>query len=413
MIKEGLSKEQISKNIWKLYAGALLGGFAFFYNAIDTLYYRHFGLTFQQIGWIISASLIATLVLEVPSGAFADLYGKKKALVIAAISNFLATGLVALGGNFPIFLLGFVFWGVGRAFNSSASSAILFDSLKALDKEKDFLKHTGRISSFFISIDVISSLLAPLLFAIQVRLPYFVSLGAAFLVILIQLRLREVLVLQKQAEKVLAESFQQIVAGFRSAFKSNIFVWLTLFNVLIFTTGKVFAEMVSTPFLINYVGYTLKNLSLILCVGSLMQASFVFFADKLEHRLGDRRSFLLIIIVSPLATLAYSFSRNLVLTAILIGIYYSTWSFGEVVIKNYINHNISDNRRATILSISSMLVSAFALVGLPLLGAITDKISLQNTLILLAVTVATLGLLLINQYRGRKQATENNLIIDR
>lgn len=134
--KNSLIKYQSKSNVWKLYLGALLGGFAFFYNAIDTLYYRHFNLSFQQIGWIISASLIAAFIMEVPSGSFADLYGKKKALVAAALSNLLATGLVALGSSFPTFLLGFVLWGVGRAFNSGASSALLFDSLKALGKGK-------------------------------------------------------------------------------------------------------------------------------------------------------------------------------------------------------------------------------------------------------------------------------------
>ena len=160
--------------------------------------------------------------------------------------------------------------------------------------------------------------------------------------------------------------------------------------------------MISIPFLINYVGYSLPSLSVIAVVGSLMQSSFIFFADKFEYKLGDKRSFLLTILVFPISTISYAFSRNLVLTAALSGIYFSTISFSEVVMKNYLSHNVSDDKRATIISINSMFVSLFALASLPIIGAIVDTVSLQNSLILLAAIVAILGLLLLSQYQSRK-----------
>lgn len=398
------SKLGLNNNLWKFYLGAFLGGFAFFYNAVDTLYYRHFGLSYQQIGWIISASLIANLIMEVPSGAFADLHGKKKTLVISAIFNFIATGLVALGSSFPIFVLGFVFWGIGRAFSSGASNALLFDTLKALGREKEYLKHTGRLSSFFISIDVISSALAPLLFAINVRLPYFVSLSAAFLVIIIQLNLREALITTKKLGSTINENVKQIASGVMVALNSKIFLWLTFFNVLIFTANKAIAEMISTPFLTSYIGFSLPNLSVILVIGSLIQSSSVFFADKIEHKLGDNRSFIWIILALPMTIFFYAFSRKLMLTSALTGLYFSTVSFSEVVVENYLTHNIPDDKRATILSISSMFVSVFALISLPIIGGIVDLIPLQNSLILVAATVAILGLILLSQYKSSNAA---------
>jgi MFS family permease len=72
-------------NIWKLYVLSFSGGVAFFFNSIETLYYRHFGLNFQQIGLLLSASLLAKVILDVPTGAFADTYGKKKSLLISTV----------------------------------------------------------------------------------------------------------------------------------------------------------------------------------------------------------------------------------------------------------------------------------------------------------------------------------------
>ena len=87
-------------NIWKLYVISLLGGFAFFYNSVETLYYRHFGMSFQQIGILISASLLVSIILDIPTGAFADLYGKKKSLLIGSLCSFLALSFIAFGSSF-------------------------------------------------------------------------------------------------------------------------------------------------------------------------------------------------------------------------------------------------------------------------------------------------------------------------
>src|SRR5574341_1425216 len=80
----------MQSNIWKFYAASILGGLAFFYNTVDTLYYRHFGLSFAQIGALIAATLLLAVVMEVPSGAFADLYGKRRALIVSLV------GLISL-----------------------------------------------------------------------------------------------------------------------------------------------------------------------------------------------------------------------------------------------------------------------------------------------------------------------------
>ena len=204
-------QERYKNNIWKYYLASILGGFAFFYNAIDTLYYRHWGLSFEQVGWLLGASMATSLILEIPTGAFADLYGKKKSILIASLFNLLGISCLAFGSSFPIFLLGFVFWGVSTAFNSGAGNAWLYDSLKATGDEKTLTKHLGRLSSAFISVDILSSVIAPLLFALNVRLPYFVSFIAMIVVILIQASMFEKVIKSVVSEwGLIKENFYQM-----------------------------------------------------------------------------------------------------------------------------------------------------------------------------------------------------------
>jgi branched-subunit amino acid ABC-type transport system permease component len=63
---------KLKANIWKSYLGAFLLGIGYFYNGIEILYYRHFELDFQQIGWLFSFTALILFIFEIPSGAFGD-----------------------------------------------------------------------------------------------------------------------------------------------------------------------------------------------------------------------------------------------------------------------------------------------------------------------------------------------------
>jgi MFS family permease len=88
-----------ASNLRKFYLAAVLSGFAYFYNGVDTLYFRHFDLSFEQLGFLISAYLITTLVCEVPTGSFADVYGKKPSVLMGLVWNIIQTAIVFFAGQ--------------------------------------------------------------------------------------------------------------------------------------------------------------------------------------------------------------------------------------------------------------------------------------------------------------------------
>jgi MFS family permease len=162
--------DRYTSNIWKFYVASVLSGFAYFYNGVDTLYFRHFDLSFEQVGLLISANLIATLLLEIPTGSFADIYGKKKSIITGSLCSLVGLGFLAFGGGFVAFTAGFIALGIGRAFQSGAESALLYDFLSSTNKQDDYIKHQSRMQSAFVAIDIISGSLGFILFAINVRI---------------------------------------------------------------------------------------------------------------------------------------------------------------------------------------------------------------------------------------------------
>lgn len=369
-------------NIWKLYAISFLGGVAFFYNSVETLYYRHFGLSFQQIGALLSAGLLAKVILDVPTGAFADIYGKKKSLLVSTVCTFLGVACLLWGSSFGVFFLGFVLWGAGGAFNSGASNALLYESLQTSGREATFLMHAGRIQALFISFDIISGGLGPLLYASNVRLPYFISWTALFAVFPLQLLLVEKPLPHSGASSVFKKHLAQIISGLRSASRHQAFLWLTLFSLLLAVLSGVWLQMISLPFF-TQIGYTLEDLSVMAVFWNIMQVTSTFFVDKIEHRLGENKSFLAIVLLLPPVFFLLAICRNLLGSALLAGFYLSLASFGEVIIQAYLNHHIQTANRATLLSISSMAVSVVTLMALPLFGLVIDATSTLFTLYVL------------------------------
>lgn len=91
-----------------------------------------------QIMMIQSISSLLFIILEVPSWYFADLFGRKKSLVITWISSVLAMFTFAMWTSFYHFLIANILRAVTWSFISWVDSAILYDTLKSLDKEKDY-----------------------------------------------------------------------------------------------------------------------------------------------------------------------------------------------------------------------------------------------------------------------------------
>jgi len=377
-------------NIWKFYLTAFLGGVAFFYNAIDTLYYRHWGLSFQQIGWLISAGLLTSVALEIPSGAFADLHGKKRSILIGAGFNLAGTSCLAFGSSFPVFFAGFVCWGISMAFESGAGSAWLYDLLQAAGRQEHFGRHLGQLSAVFISVDILSGALGPLLFGLNVRLPYLISWGAALLVVPIRLTIHEGRRVRREPAHFLRDSLRQSRDSLILLWRSPALLWLAGFGLLLHITAKTMGEMLGSPFLIG-IGYSLVNLSVIGLVGSAIQAGVTFFSDRIRSRLGHRRAFAGIAIGFPLAITAFALTRTVVITAVLSGLFWSLITFGEVIVGSSLSQEVPDDKRATMLSISAMISKTAAVLFLPVFGSAVDRTSMQAGMWMLVLVLAVAG----------------------
>lgn len=87
------------------------------------------------------------LVLEVPSGAWADTVSRRGLLVLGSLLTAVGFLTWTLAPSFPGFALGFVLWGIGGTLQSGTFQALLYDELAARGSTAAYAGILGRATS--------------------------------------------------------------------------------------------------------------------------------------------------------------------------------------------------------------------------------------------------------------------------
>ena len=74
----------LKNNIWKFYIYKILRNIVFFVPII-VLFWQENGLSMTEVMVLQSFFALAIVFLEVPTGYFADVFGRKRSLILAGI----------------------------------------------------------------------------------------------------------------------------------------------------------------------------------------------------------------------------------------------------------------------------------------------------------------------------------------
>ena len=101
-----------------------------FFEPFLILFFRQKGLSFFEIGWLISFREICINVLEVPTGVVADLYGRRKAMIMSFLAYIGSFALFAVSDSLGLLLGAMVCFAIGEAFRTGTHKAMIFDYLQ-------------------------------------------------------------------------------------------------------------------------------------------------------------------------------------------------------------------------------------------------------------------------------------------
>lgn len=115
-----------------------------FYYPVFAVLFLDYGMTVEQFALLNVGWAAAIVLLEVPSGALADLLGRRRMIVAAAVFmvvEMLLLALVPLGNVTLVFwalMLNRILSGAAEASASGADEALAYDSLKEAGREKEW-----------------------------------------------------------------------------------------------------------------------------------------------------------------------------------------------------------------------------------------------------------------------------------
>lgn len=134
-----------------------------FFDAFFILFLLEKGLSFTQIGILYAIREIVINVFEIPSGIFADTFGRKNSLVASFIFYIFSFLVFYTSGSFWLFLCAFVLYGMADAFRSGTHKTIIMDYLKLHDWEDQKISYYGHTRACSQKGSAISALIAGLL----------------------------------------------------------------------------------------------------------------------------------------------------------------------------------------------------------------------------------------------------------
>lgn len=366
-------KDEI-KLLWPTYSSKLVGSILWLYPIFYVLYFREIGFSLTQIGFLASAYLIATVLFEIPTGAIADIFGRKFSVITGEILAGIAMLLVMFSNNFYIILGLFFIRGIFRTLTSGADEAWIVDYLK-FKKRKNLIHEYYTKKHSFMSLGmVLSGIIGSLLVSIYGLWIIWPVTGFTMLL--------SALIISFQSEYFKARKTKikiQLKTIFSHAHKSagylknNVSLRLLLIAGLIITMAVAFTSEITWYPLLQNLGLKVEWFGYLVSASFVIEIIFPYFMKPIIKALGGYKRYLVIAIgIQALLLLSVLFVKSLIWGAILYSIVMPLYLY-RIASSIMFQHLVPNKIRATLGSISNMINSIISAVMFPIVGFLTDK----------------------------------------
>lgn len=355
------------KNVRKLFWINLFNNF-FWLSSVITFFYLQRGLSYAEILSLGAIMGISILLFEVPTGLFADKFGRKKSIIMSSVFFLLSMGIYLIADNFMLFSISFMLLGFGITFASGSIEALIYDSLKSVKKEHQMKKRMGQFFSAEVLagtiIPPIASIIAKELLPPQFDILIYLTLISYFISLIIIFTLKDISIHDKSEIK--------------SSFFDNLKLMRKNKKLLVFIFNKAFVATAMLSYMFLWQPqFKLSNIPIIyfgifLSIGSLG----IFFVnrniEKLSKIFSVKHSLIISSVIPALGFLILAYVFNPILSVILYLLIRIISSMRDPIFSELINKELSSNNRAALLSVISMISGILTFIFRPIIGILSD-----------------------------------------
>lgn len=358
----------IASNPTKLY---ILQGLAFAWFPIPTiiLFYESYGLNIEQTVLLKTILSISILVLEVPSGYLADLWGRKACLVVGS-GVWIASWLIyCVGSSFREFAIAEVLAGVAGSLISGANTALGYDTLLQLGREEYYRIWEGRLVAIAGISEAGCGIIGAAIASINLVYPFYLQTVCLVIYFCLALTLVE-----PQGDRLVkTQKLNRLKNIIIDVVKRPRLRWLILLSgtfssasFLIVWLSQDYLKQLNIP--IQAFGWTWALFHVGMSLASVN-------AHRVENIFGIKKATLLLVLSLAIFYICLGNIERIWGTLFIMGIYLVRGMCSPLIL-NAINQQISSSVRATILSINSLVFRIVFVVVAPTIGAIASHYDL-------------------------------------
>ncbi len=391
------------------YLLSFLGGFSF--NIIAPLFIvfgLSLGFTIAQVGLLLGASKLSIFIFEIPTGIFADFYGRKKSVLLCYFLSIFSSLIYFFNSNFYFLFVGSIINGLALTFMSGAFGALLVDSLKLLDQEhlrnKVFVR-LGIVTTLgFITGGFVGSGIA----YFNLRYIWLLQSVIAILALILgwkfleeKFYLQEILIKQKNFIKTI---FSKIRNPLISIFQNKQISIMFISTVLMASASAFY--LVSWPIIFkNFLSIPIYYFGLISSIAGIFFLGGSLLAEKFSLKKGAINTIILSLFSMSVLFIIFGFSKSIILSLgsfILIDFFNGGFT---PLFHSLLNKFIPSPYRATILSFYSLTGEGSSGIGEIIAGSLLT-VFIAPIIVLLSPILILLALILL--FRLKTKFIETN-----
>lgn len=353
-----------SKNIPIVYSSSVIGGLLFFLPIL-ALYYEKSLFSVTNVAIIFSVEAIAFAIFEMPTGAVADLFGRRRTIILANITSMVSIIFLYIGGSMIMFILYAIVSSLARSLGSGTYSALIYDTLKEENKQRLYKKTIGTYFALWPIGASVGSVVGGYLSNVSLSLPILATFIPLLIATILTFFLKEPYYKKEKNRNVLKHVGNSLKLVMRKRqliiLMASGFILMAL-GETVHLFGPLFFEFKGIQ--IEYFGWIAAFLFGFSSLGH-------YFSYLVSEKIGNKAALILSVVMSPLLLLIATLTTNI--TSIIVFIIPSLF-FGlrNPIIDYLINKEAPSSKRATIISTQSFLGHVGLAIFAPLVGYFAD-----------------------------------------
>lgn len=393
-------KQSYSSNIPKLYLASFFEA-TWFAGSVWILFLISSGYNLEQISLIVGVLFVTQFIFEIPSSIWADRFSRKNILIIGMTFWLISIVFFILGNSFIHFIFASIFAGLSSAFASGTESAIVYDTLQNLNREKEYDKVKSKMQGIFFIGRGVAVIVGVLAYTYNHKLPFLLSVFAVLIAIFLLFLLKE-----PKYHKSSGTHFDQIKEGFKFLLV-NEKVWLI---VLVFSLMSATVEMLFNYYqlVLNLAGlpviyfiYVYLGVNIASLIGSMTYT-------KLASKLSNNKILVFYLSAAIIVSLGFANGSLILILPLILLLSFCLGSYG-IYMTSLINEVVPSSHRATTMSLQSLIGMIMMSVLIIIIGRIANNYSIFWGMIFNAgiILVAFVGFLY-----ARIKNKKNGLVIN-